>query len=188
MTGDGSSGKKNIMLRVHARDLYAFETRKLDGPPKELIDNTAPMIGYIVISFQRLDEYLDGYCSALFEGDSRDMEGQTLINRSYQEKVDVFSRIIGQKQSDAGIRMPNFDRFVRMLKKSGEWTDIVVNANWEKARDDGFNLIEIQYEHKGAEHRHISLTPECLTTVLHMIFATIRMFDRYDEEMRALYT
>ncbi|MEN6488195.1 MAG: hypothetical protein HGB33_05640 [Syntrophaceae bacterium] len=48
---------------------YALETKNLDGPAEDFLDRTAPLIGYIVHSFNTLEEILNSSICELFFDD-----------------------------------------------------------------------------------------------------------------------
>ena len=59
---------------------YAFETKNLDGPCDKFLEQTAPLIGYIVHSFNTLEDYLnEAICNLI--NDRSDMHGLLIIYR-----------------------------------------------------------------------------------------------------------
>ena len=51
-----SQRKKDIIINQ-----YADETKNVDGPAEEFLENTAPLIGYIVHRFNTLEELLNSF-------------------------------------------------------------------------------------------------------------------------------
>jgi len=108
---------------------YAFETKNLDGPNEEFLEKTAPLIGYIVHSFNTLEELLNSsICGLLFD----DYDGiglQVIYRRTYADKVDLFKRLLIGQQTDLNKKMPTFEKFISNLTEVGKLRNQVVHAD-----------------------------------------------------------
>lgn len=166
---------------------YAFETKNLEGPTEDFLDKTAPLIGYIVHSFNTLEEMLNSsICGLLFD----DYDGyglQVIYKRSYADKVDLFKRMLLEQQNALNKKMPVFEKLVSNLSTAGELRNLVVHADWESAHDDGYTLCKLKINTKGIQHEYIQFTPESLNDILKLIHDTCDMFDQYEEEKEELY-
>jgi len=165
---------------------YAFETKNLEGANEEFLEKTAPIIGYIVYSFNTLEELLNSsICELLF--DRADTIGlQVIYKRSYAEKVDLFKRFLIEQQTCLDKKMPIFEELIKNLTKTGKLRNQVLHADWESAHDDGYTLCKLKINAKGIQHEYIQFTPDSLNNILELINKTCEMFDRYDEEREEL--
>ena len=166
---------------------YAFETKNLEGPTEEFLEKTAPLIGYIVHSFNTLEEMLNSsICGLLFD----DYDGyglQVIYKRNYADKVDLFKRMLMEQQNAFNKKMPVFEKLVSNLSTAGELRNLVVHADWESAHDDGYTLCKLKINTKGIQHEYVQFTPESLNDILKLINDTYDMFDQYEEEKEELY-
>lgn len=166
---------------------YAFETKNLEGPTEEFLEETAPLIGYIVHSFNTLEEMLNSsICGLLFD----DYDGyglQVIYKRNYADKVDLFKRMLMEQQNAFNKKMPVFEKLVSNLSTAGELRNLVVHADWESAHDDGYTLCKLKINTKGIQHEYVQFTPESLNDILKLINDTYDMFDQYEEEKEELY-
>lgn len=166
---------------------YAFETKNLDGPNEEFLEKTASLIGYIVHSFNTLEELLNSsICELLFD----DYDGiglQVIYKRTYADKVDLFKRLLIEQQTGIGKKIPIFEKFMSNLTEAGRLRNLVVHADWESAHEDGYTLCKLKINAKGIQHEYVQFTPESLKNILILISETCEMFDQYDEEKQELY-
>ncbi len=166
---------------------YAFETKNLEGPTEEFLEKTAPLIGYIVHSFNTLEEMLNSsICGLLFD----DYDGyglQVIYKRNYADKVDLFKRMLLEQQNVFNKKMSVFEKLVSNLSTAGELRNLVVHADWESAHDDGYTLCKLKINTKGIQHEYVQFTPESLNNILKLINDTCDMFDQYEEEKEELY-
>lgn len=166
---------------------YAFETKNLDGPNEEFLEKTAPLIGYIVHSFNTLEELLNSsICELLFD----DYDGiglQVIYRRTYADKVDLFKRLLIGQQTGLNKKMPTFEKFISNLTEVGKLRNQVVHADWESAHDEGYTLCKLKINAKGIQHEYMQFTSESLKNILKLINKTCEMFDQYDEEKQELY-
>ena len=165
---------------------YAFETKNLEGPNEEFLEKTAPLIGYIVYSFNSLEEHLNScICELLFD-DCDTIGLQVIYKRSYVEKVDLFKRLLIEQQTALDKKMPTFEKLIENLTKAGKLRNQVVHADWETAHDDGYTLCKLKINTKGIQHEYVQFTPDSLNNISELINKTYEMFDRYDEEREEL--
>jgi hypothetical protein len=81
--------KKEISVRQ-----YAFETKNLYDASEEFLEETTPLIGYIVHSFNTLEQLLNpAICQLINE--HADAPGLLVIYKmNYAAKVDLFKRFL----------------------------------------------------------------------------------------------
>jgi len=166
---------------------YSFEAKNLDGPGDEFLEETAPLIGYIVHRFNTLEELLNSsICEIMFDDD--DTVGlQVIYKRTYADKVDLFKRILNEHQNLLDKKMPIFEKFISNLTEAGQLRNLVVHADWESAHVNGYTLCKLKIDKKGVQHEYVQFTPESLKDILKLIDETCNMFDQYEEEMQELY-
>jgi len=173
--------KKDIQI-----EQYAFETKNLDGANEKFLEKTAPLIGYIVHSFNTLEELLNSaICEILFD-DSDYMGLQVIYRRSYMDKVLLFERLLIGWQSAVDDEIPIFQDIISNLKEAGNLRNIVVHADWESAHADGYTQCKLKINAKGIQHEYVQFTPKSLRDILRLINKTTKMFDRYEEKREAL--
>ncbi len=166
---------------------YAFETKNLEGPTDEFLEETAPLIGYIVHSFNTLEEILNSSICELFFDDYDGYGLQIIYKRSYADKVDLFKRVLLEHQNMSNKKIPIFEKLVSNLSEAGELRNLVVHADWGSAHNDGYTLCKLKIDKKGIQHEYVQFTPESLEHILELINNTCDMFDQYEEEKEELY-
>jgi hypothetical protein len=166
---------------------YAFETKNLDGPNEEFLEKTAPLIGYIVHSFNTLEELLNSSICELFFDDCDTIGLQVIYRRTYAEKVDLFKRLLNEQETGLNKKIPIFEKLFFNLATAGNLRNQVVHADWESAHDDGYTLCKLKINAKGIQHEYVQFTPDSLKSILKLINETCEMFDQYDEEKQELY-
>jgi len=174
--------KKDILVGQ-----FAFETKNLDGANEDFLEKTAPLIGYIVHSFNTLEELLNSAICQLFHDDADSTGLLVIYKMNYAAKVDLFKRILVTQQTAFGIKLPIFEKLFKNLTKAGELRNKVIHADWESAHDDGYTLCKLKINSKGIQHEYIQFTPEALEKILQLIDETCEMFDTYEEEQEELH-
>lgn len=174
------------MNRMKKKDIpvgqYAFETKNLEGANEDFLEKTAPLIGYIVYSFNTLEELLNSAICELFHDDC-DTTGLLVIYRmNYAAKVDLFKRFLLDQQNCLGKKIPSFDKLIENLIRAGKLRNTVVHADWESAHDDGYTLCRLKLNSKGLQHEYVQFTPQSLQDILQLIDQTCEMFDTYEHE------
>ena len=161
---------------------YAFETKNLEGAEDGFLENTAPIIGYIVHSFNTLEELLNSSICELF-GDDYDNAGlQVIYKRGYADKVDLFKRLLFEMQLGLNKKTPFFDELINYLLNAGKLRNQVIHADWESAHLDGYTLCKLIINTKGIQHEYVQFTQESLEDILELIHSAHEMFEKYDEE------
>jgi hypothetical protein len=165
---------------------YAFETKNLGGPSEEFLEETAPLIGYVVHSFNTLEQELNSAICDLFFDDSHTLGLLVICRMNYAAKVDLFKRLLLDRQDAIGNTMPCFETFFQKLGEAGQLRNTVVHADWESAHDDGYTQCKVKMNRKGMQHEYVQFSPESLQDIITLIEETTEMFETYDEEHRKL--
>jgi len=166
---------------------YAYETKNLEGPSEAFLEETAPLIGYIVHGFNTLEELLNSaICELIYNGSDR--IGLLVIYRmSYVVKVDLFKRLVLEEQHCLQKIMPSFEKLIRNLTEAGLLRNTVVHADWESAFDDGYTMCKLKLNSKGLQHEYVQFTPQSLQDILQLIGQTCEMFETYEDEHEELF-
>jgi len=179
--------KEQMKKKDVAINQNAFETKNLDGPNEEFLEKTAPFIGYIVHSFNTLEELLNRSICELFADDYDGIGLQVIYKRNYADKVDLFKRFLAEDQAMINKKIPIFEKLISNLTKSGKLRNLVVHADWESAHDDGYTLTKLKINTKGIQHEYVQFTPESLEKILSLINETCDMFDKFEEQREEFY-
>ncbi len=167
---------------------FVGDTKNPEGASEEFLEKTAPLIGYIVHSFNSLEQLLNDTICQLFH-DDMDFMGLIVIHKlNYSAKVDLFKRFLIEQQTMMGMELPVFDSLVKNLEKAGELRNQVIHADWESAHADGYTLCKLVINTKnGFQQEYIQFTPEALEEILQLIDETYSMFEKYEEERETAY-
>lgn len=170
--------KKEISIQQ-----YAFQTTNLSGASEDFLEETAPLIGYIVHSFNTLENLLnESLCNLINE--RSDAQGLLVIyNMNYSSKVDMFKRFLLELQNTACKKITILDQLTKNLILAGNLRNQVVHADWESAYDDGYTRCKLKINSKGITHEYIQFTTESLESIIELINNTCNMFDDYETEM-----
>lgn len=163
---------------------YAFETKNLEGATEAFLEETAPLIGYIVYSFNSLEDSLNSAICKLFFDDSDTLGLLVIYRLNYAAKVDLFKRMLFERTCWAPQKTA-IQKLFENLEKAGELRNKVVHADWESAYDDGYTLCKLKINSKGIKHEYVQFTPESLEKILQLIDETAEMLDNYNEEINS---
>jgi len=156
---------------------YASMTDNLEGASEAFLDESAPLIGYIVHSFNDLEELLNSaVCQIINE--RTDVPGLVVIQKlSYSAKVDLFKRFYLMEASYLENKRPDVDKLIERFVESGRLRNQVVHANWEGAHDDGYTRCKLKINSHGVQHEYIQYTSESLIIIKEYIDDTYSMLD-----------
>jgi hypothetical protein len=124
---------------------YIFENHNFDGTPDEFLEQTAPLIGYLVHNFNSLDDQLNrAICTRINE--RTDEPGAIIIHKmSFSAKVDLFNNLIRSFELAAEKTIPSFKTFINNLKTCGTLRNAVVHAEWENMNENGFTYVKMKW-------------------------------------------
>jgi len=166
---------------------FIYETKNLDGPTQEFLDATAPLIGYLVHSFNSLEEELNStICSLIHDGS--DEPGLLVIYKmSYSSKVDLLDRYITSMQLSTKKPNPFFDSFIQELREVGRLRNAVIHADWETSDFEGYTFIKHKMGALGMQQEYIQFTPESLQEINIRIQNAYSAFENFDSERENLF-
>ena len=176
----------SINVKIKRKDIYvgqyAFETKNLDGPSEDFLEKSAHLIGYIVHSFNSLEEELSSQISALFFDDWDILGLMVTCNMSYSQKVDLFERFLVVEKAAREKSVSCFEELIKNLRDVGRLRNKVVHADWQSAHPDGYTLCRVKVDAKGVQHEYVQFTIKSLEGILKLIDRTLEMFEIYEQE------
>lgn len=162
---------------------YVFENHDLEYSTEEFLEKTAPHIGYIVHSFNSLEEELNSKICFVIHSDS-DYMGTIIIHKmSYAQKVDLFKRIIKSKELALKIEYPSFKSIIDDLIECGKLRNAIVHAEWENMDSEGFTYVRMKFNRNGWEQEYQQFTIESLDNIDDFIHETYMKLSKFEDEM-----
>ncbi|MHA1615677.1 MAG: hypothetical protein ACTSYJ_12595 [Candidatus Thorarchaeota archaeon] len=159
-----------------------FEARNLDGPSEEYLDQTAPLIGYIIHGFNTLESALDEAICELFFPDDDQTTGQIVIYKlGFSSKLDLFRRFWLFRQEYFEKEAKVAFELIEMLRDIGNLRNTVVHADWESAHDDGYTLCRMKVHRERICHEYIQFSVESLEKILEKIDLCLEKYDEYEQ-------
>jgi len=161
---------------------YLYENHDLEKDSEEFLDETAPLIGYIVHFFNSLEQTLaHAICERV--NDRADEPGAVIIHKlSYSAKVDLFYRMIRSMELAFGKDLPSFNILIKDLKECGALRNAVVHADWNQLNEDGFTYVKLDFNKDGLKQHYWQFTAESLMDIIKLISETNIAFDKYEDE------
>jgi len=162
---------------------YIYENHDTEYSTDKFFEKTAPLIGYIVHSFNSLESELNS--RICFEISSRsDYIGVIVIHKmSYSQKVDLFKRMIRSKELAIEIEYPSLQSNIDDLHECGKLRNAVVHAEWENMDSDGYTYVNMKFNKKGWEQEYQQFTVESLEAIDEFIHETYLRLGEFEEEM-----
>ena len=115
--------KKNITI-----EQFSSGAKNLDGASESFLDTTAPLIGYIVHSFNDLEELLSSIICQII-CDRTDAPGLIVIHKlNYSSKVDLFEKFSLMEAHYSDSKPQMFNKLIKNLFESGRLRNQVVHA------------------------------------------------------------
>lgn len=150
------------------------------------LTETAPLIGYVVHSFNRLDEALNSaICQRV--SDRTDEPGSIIIYKmSFSSKVDLFYRMIKSMEINCMGSVPSLQKLIESLKRCANFRNAIVHAEWYNMNEEGYTFVKLNFSRNGMQQSYWQFTVESLNEIIDFIQETYMAFDKYDEEVNNL--
>lgn len=166
---------------------FIFETKNLDGPTQKYLDNAAPLIGYLIFSFNTLEEQLNSTICR-FINERADEPGILVIYKmNYSSKIDLLDRFLTSLQRSANKNVAFFDSFLKDLRELGRLRNAVIHADWETADFKGYTFIKHNMSKWGMEQEYIQFSPASLRKIIRKIKKTYLDFNTFDNKYENLF-
>lgn len=165
---------------------YIFDNQDFEGTPKDFFEETAPLIGFIVHSFNSLDGLLNSTICELIN-DRTDQPGAIVIYKlPFSSKVDLFYRLVRSMEIGCEGEIPCLKKLVEDLIKCSQLRNAVVHAEWDHVDEKGYTFIKMHFGKNGMRQQYWQFSPDALEEIDNFIDATFELFDKFDEEKQKL--
>lgn len=165
---------------------FIFDNHDFDGTSDEFLEKTAPLIGYVVHTFNSLDEQLN---SVICERISNRTDGPgalIICKMSFSEKVDLFNRLVKSLELACNREIPSFKSLISNLRKCATLRNAVIHAEWENMNDKKYVYVKMSFDKDGLIQHYWQFTPDSLEQIIDFINDTYLSFDIYEEEKQEL--
>lgn len=166
---------------------YLFENHDFDGSTDDFLNRTAPFIGYIVHSFNSLDEELNSTICKIIN-DRGDEPGAIIIYKlTFMVKVDLLYRLGRSLELASEKEIPSFKVLISNLTICAQLRNAVVHAEWENMDNSFFTFVKLKFEKDGMKQHYTQFTPESLEKIDEFIHNTYLSFDKFENEKQLLF-
>lgn len=154
---------------------------------EKFLEMTAPLIGFIVHDFNRLDESLNTVIWQRISDRSDEIGALITYKMSFSAKVDLFYRMVKSMEFGCDFEIPIISKLTENLKRCATLRNAVVHAEWYNMNEDGFTYVKINFEKNGLTQHYWQFTPTSLVEINNLIIETYLMFDIYEEQKEKLF-
>lgn len=165
--------RKLIQHLEHSFELQDYNT---------FIEETAPLIGYIVQSFNSLEQSLNNAICKLLSDRSDETGLLVLHNMPYSSKVDLFSRFSKNLHTATGTSQENLKVLINNLKESARLRNAVVHADWENTDYEGYTFVKVKSEQDGLHQEYYQFTGDALEKIDEFLDKTESELWDYEDE------
>ncbi|MFA6079991.1 MAG: hypothetical protein WC753_00730 [Candidatus Gracilibacteria bacterium] len=178
----------NVKNKSKPMGQYLSENHSPSDDIDDFLEETAPLIGYIVYSFNSLDSLLNSaICELITEG--TDGIGSAVIHKmNFSPKVDLFSRLVRLIETGMQKDISMFNTFIEDLKMCATLRNAVIHADWETTDEDRYAYINLNFDKVGINQKYQQFTPETLEEIYDFIEETAEKFDLFTEETDSLFS
>ncbi len=166
---------------------FIYENHDYAGSVEDFLAETAPLIGYIVHSFNSLDSQLNSSICSLISDRADEIGAIVIFKLNFSAKVDLFSRIVRSLEIAVGRTMPSFQYLCSNLKECSRLRNAVVHAEWENLDSEGYTYVKMSFEKDGMHQNYWQFTPDSLREIDQFINRTLDAFEVYEDELQDLY-
>ena len=165
--------RKLIQHLEHSFELQDYNT---------FLEETAPLIGYIVQSFNSLEQSLNN-AICKFLSDRSDEKGLLVLhNMPYSSKVDLFARFSKSLHTATETSQENLIELIKNLKESARLRNAVVHADWENTDYEGYTFVKIKSELDGLHQEYYQFTVAALNKIDKFLDKTEKELWAYEDE------
>jgi hypothetical protein len=136
------------------------------------LDKCLPLIGYITMWFNGLEQSLDNIICQIFT-DRTDSTGLIVLHKMrYSSKVDLFKRFSDDFHSCFEEKVNGYDELMNNLRESGRLRNMVVHADWESTNEDGYTYVNLRISKSGIEQEYVQFSEDSLEKIIKLIIKT----------------
>ncbi len=165
---------------------YIFTNHDFEGSTDDFLAETAPLIGYLVHSFNALDTALNSIICMLINSRTDAMGAIVIHKMNFSAKVDLFYRLVRSMELDVEKELPSFPSFIENLKKCATYRNAVVHAEWDSLEGDGYTYVKMSFAKDGLQQQYWQFTPDSLMKINDFIDQTGEGFDTFDNELQEI--
>ena len=165
---------------------YIFDNHDFDGTANDFIEETAPLIGFIVHSFNSLDGQLNSTICELINERTDEPGAIVIYKLPFSAKVDLFHRLIRSMEIGCEGEIACFKTLTENLKKCATLRNAVIHAEWDNMDENGFTYVKMHFDKNGLRQHYWQFTPDSLEEIDHFIHDTYMLFDKFEEEKQKL--
>lgn len=166
---------------------YIGSNHEYDGSVEMFLEETAPLIGNIVHSFNSLDSTLNSTICEIINNRS-DLTGAIVLYKmNFSAKIDLFHRLVRSMEVLIEKNLPSFPNLVENLKKCGTLRNAVIHAEWDSLDEDGYAYVKMNFVKEGLQQQYWQFTPKSLVEIEELIINTDDEFVVFQNEIQELY-
>lgn len=151
---------------------HLFHDIKNEEEADRYLDNCLPLIGYITMYFNGLEQSLDSVICQIFT-DRSDSTGLIVLHKmTFSSKVDLFKRFSDDIHSCFGKQVDGYTELMKNLKESGRLRNMVVHADWENTNEEGYTYVNLRISKSGMEQEYVQFSEESLMKIIKLIIKT----------------
>lgn len=166
---------------------YICTNHELEDSSDEFLEETAPLIGYLVHNFNALDAALNS-CICELINDRSDTKGAIVIHKmNFSAKVDLFYRLVRSMEIVTEKTLPSFSNFIEDLKRCAMYRNAVIHAEWDSLDENGYTYVKMTFEKNGMQQQYWQFTAESLNSINDLIKQTGGGFVTFMNELQELY-
>jgi hypothetical protein len=151
---------------------HLFHDIEDEDEAEKYLDNCLPLIGYITMWFNGLEQSLDSIICQIFT-DRSDSTGLIVLHKmTFSSKVDLFKRFSDDIHSCFGKQVDGYIELMQNLKESGRLRNMVVHADWENTNEEGYTYVNLRISKSGMEQEYAQFSEESLMKIINLIIKT----------------
>src|SRR6186997_643037 len=148
------------MKKTHKRlGQYINENHNYEGSIDEFLEETAPVIGRVVHSFNSLDAQLNSSICSIINDRADEIGAVVIYKMTFSNKIELFFRLVKSIELAFGDTLPSFQKLIEDLKKCASLRNAVVHAEWENLDAEGYTYVKLNFDKDGMKQHYWQFTP-----------------------------
>lgn len=151
---------------------HLFHDIEDEEEAEKYLDNCLPLIGYITMWFNGLEQSLDRIICEILN-DRTDSTGLIVLHKmTFSSKIDLFKRFSDDIHTCFGKQIDGYNELMKNLKESGRLRNMVVHADWENTNEKGYTYVNLRLSKIGMEQEYVQFSEESLIKIIDLIIKT----------------
>ncbi|MDK9715588.1 MAG: hypothetical protein OEL86_16040 [Sulfuritalea sp.] len=166
---------------------YLFHDTEDEEKAEAYLEESLPLIGVVVMSFNSTEKLLDSLLCELLS-DRTDAIGLIVLQKlNFSAKVDLFRRFCDEYHRALNRVLPAYENLVTDLVEIGKLRNLVVHADWENTDHEGYTFVRLKTSGNGMQQEYVQFSSESLEKLIDEIVALQhRLSDYWDQRSEAL--